>query len=122
MNRISKLVLPIILISFLFVTGCNQKQESSATGRIFVTIGTGGVTGVYYPTGGAISRIINQKFDTYRIKATVESTSGSVYNINAVLSGDLQFGIAQSDSQYQAINGQKDWQEKVPHKDMLSVF
>ena len=47
----------------------------------------------------------------YRIKATVESTGGSVYNINAVLSGDLDFGIAQSDRQYQAIEGLAEWQE-----------
>ena len=117
-----KIDLPFILISFLFVTGCDQKQESASSDRIFVTIGTGGVTGVYYPTGGAISRIINKKYDTYKIKATVESTGGSVYNINAVISGDLQFGVAQSDRQFQAINGQKEWKEKGPQKDLRSVF
>lgn len=125
MKIISRLMLPLIVISFLFifVTGCEQKKESAATpDRIFVTIGTGGVTGVYYPTGGAISRIVNKKFDTYKIKATVESTGGSVYNINAVLAGDLQFGVAQSDRQYQAINGEKEWKEKGPQKDLRSVF
>ena len=29
--------------------------------QTFVTIGTGGVTGVYYPTGGAICRLVNKK-------------------------------------------------------------
>jgi len=48
------------------------------------------LTGVYYPTGGAISRMINQKGKLYGIKAHPESTDGSVYNINAVLNGDLQ--------------------------------
>jgi len=88
----------------------------------FVTIGTGGVTGVYYPTGGAISRMINKKSKIYDIKATVESTGGSVYNINAVLSGDLEFGVAQSDRQFQAINGMAEWKKTGPQKDLRAVF
>ena len=96
--------------------GC-AKQETT-----FVTIGTGGVTGVYYPTGGAISRMVNKKYDTYKIKATVESTSGSVYNINAVVNGDLEFGVAQSDRQYQAYHGLAEWAESGPQTDLRSVF
>ncbi len=95
---------------------------SAATARIqFVTIGTGGVTGVYYPTGGAISRMVNKKSKIYNLKVTVESTAGSVFNINAVLNGDLEFGIAQSDRQYQAVNGMKEWKGK-PQKKLRAVF
>lgn len=94
----------------------------TASGRTFVTIGTGGVTGIYYPTGGAISRMINKKFEQYKIKATVESTGGSVYNINSVISGDLEFGIAQSDRQYQAYHGLAEWSEKGAQKDLRAVF
>ena len=50
----------------------------------FVTIGTGGITGVYYPTGGAIAKIINSKKDVYNIRASVESTGASKFNINAI--------------------------------------
>ncbi|MCP5107806.1 MAG: C4-dicarboxylate ABC transporter substrate-binding protein, partial [bacterium] len=64
-------------------------QECSAR-TTFVTIGTGGITGVYYPTGGAIAKMVNLKKKEYGIRATVESTGGSVFNINAVLSGDLE--------------------------------
>ncbi|UOD33813.1 TAXI family TRAP transporter solute-binding subunit [Deferribacteraceae bacterium V6Fe1] len=92
-----------------------------AHSKTFVTIGTGGVTGVYYPTGGAISKMVNQKSKEYGIKATVESTGGSVFNINAVVSGNLEFGIAQSDRQYQAYNGLAEWEGK-PQKDLRSVF
>lgn len=95
---------------------------SAAFARTFVTIGTGGVTGVYYPTGGAISRMVNKKAKEYGIKATVESTAGSVYNINAVLSGDLDFGIAQSDRQYQAYKGKAEWSSVGPRKELRSVF
>jgi TRAP transporter TAXI family solute receptor len=98
-------------------TGCQK-----GGGTRFVTIGTGGVTGVYYPTGGAISRMVNRKSRTYRIKATVESTAGSVYNINAVLSGDLDFGIAQSDRQYQALKGLAEWKEQGEQAELRSVF
>jgi TRAP transporter TAXI family solute receptor len=93
-----------------------------AAARTFVTIGTGGVTGVYYPTGGAISRMVNKKYSQYKIKATVESTAGSVYNINAVLSGDLDFGVAQSDRQYQAYNGIAEWGASGPQKELRAVF
>ena len=89
--------------------------------RTFVTIGTGGVTGVYYPTGGAISRMVNKKAH-YGIKATVESTAGSVYNVNAVVNGELEFGIVQSDRQFQAYNGLAEWSQSGPQKDLRSVF
>jgi len=88
----------------------------------FVTIGTGGITGVYYPTGGAICRIVNKKRDKYGIRCTVESTGGSVFNINAVLAGDLEFGIAQSDRQYQAVKGLAEWKDKGPQKDLRAIF
>jgi TRAP transporter TAXI family solute receptor len=90
--------------------------------RTFVTIGTGGITGVYYPTGGAIAKMVNQKKKEYGIRATVESTGGSVFNVNAVMNGDLEFGIVQSDRQYQAINGIAEWEEKGPQKDLRAVF
>jgi TRAP transporter TAXI family solute receptor len=108
----------ILVIILLFtVVGISETFA-----RTFVTIGTGGVTGVYYPTGGAISRMVNKKSGKYGIKATVESTAGSVYNINAVLSGDLEFGVAQSDRQYQAYNGLAEWAQKGPQKDLRAVF
>jgi len=109
--------LAISLLSLtLLASGCARRETT------FVTIGTGGVTGVYYPTGGAISRMVNQKYDEYKIKATVESTSGSVYNINAVVTGELEFGVAQSDRQYQAYNGLAEWSESGPQKSLRSVF
>ena len=96
--------------------GCKSKKAT------FVTIGTGGATGIYYPTGVAISRMINRNFDTYAIKATVESTSGSVFNLNAVMNGDIVFGVVQSDRQFQAYNGLAEWAEAGPQADLRSVF
>lgn len=50
----------------------------------FISIGTGGVTGVYYPTGGAICRMVNKNRKEHGIRCSVESTGGSVYNINTM--------------------------------------
>jgi TRAP transporter TAXI family solute receptor len=70
-----------------------------------ISIGTGGITGPYYPTGGAIAKIINKERRKYGIRCNVESTGGSVYNVNAIMGGDFEFGIVQSDRQYQAYAG-----------------
>ncbi len=71
----------------------------------FITIGTGGVTGVYYPTGGAICRMVNKLKKTSGIRCSVESTGGSVYNVNTINQDELDFGISQSDTAYQAYHG-----------------
>lgn len=105
---------PVLLITICLFLGCNQLT--------FVSIGTGAVTGIYYPTGGAICRMINEKIDRYQIKATVESTAGSVYNVNAVLNGDLEFGVVQSDRQYQAVHGLSEWKQLGPQENLRSVF
>jgi TRAP transporter TAXI family solute receptor len=88
----------------------------------FIAIGTGGLTGVYYPTGNAIARMINKKRRTYGIRCTVESTSGSVFNVNALMAGDLEFGVVQSDRQYQAWHGLAEWRRLGPQKDLRAVF
>ncbi len=88
----------------------------------FVTIGTGGITGVYYPTGGAIAKMVNEKRSEYGIRATVESTGGSVFNVNAVMTGDLEFGVVQSDRQYQAWKGEAEWADKGPQHELRAMF
>lgn len=106
------------------VPGCGGGEETTqGSGGIerFVTIGTGGVTGVYYPTGGAIAKLVNRKRDQYGVRMSVESTGGSVFNINAVLSGDMEFGIAQSDRQYQAVHGLAEWKDRGPQKKLRAI-
>ena len=94
---------------------------TSAVAYDYITIGTGGVTGVYYPTGGAICRLMNKIKKQTNIKCTVESTGGSVYNVNAIKKGDLDFGIVQSDVVYQAYNGEGRFTNK-PYKDLRVVM
>lgn len=82
----------------------------------FITIGTGGVTGTYYPTGGAICRLVNKYKKETKIRCSVESTAASVYNINTIKNGELDFGIAQSDVIFQAFQGTKKFKGKPVNK------
>lgn len=88
----------------------------------FVTIGTGGVTGVYYPTGGAICRLVNKGRKEHGIRCSVESTGGSVYNINTIRAGELDMGVAQSDWQYHSYNGTSKFADQGPFKELRAVF
>ena len=116
MKKVSLLAL---FVALAFVFGMVPADVQAKT--TFVTIGTGGITGVYYPTGGAIAKMVNAKRKQYGIRATVESTGGSVFNVNAVMSGDLEFGVVQSDRQFQAMKGMAEWDGK-PQKDLRAVF
>jgi hypothetical protein len=89
----------------------------------FITIGTGGVTGVYYPTGGAICRLVNAGRQEHGIRCSVESTGGSVYNVNTIRQGELDFGVVQSDVQYNALNGEGDeFKDQGPFEALRAVF
>jgi TRAP transporter TAXI family solute receptor len=88
----------------------------------FISIGTGGVTGVYYPTGGAICRLVNKDRKEHGIRCSAESTGGSIYNINTIRAGELEFGVAQSDWQYHAYNGTSKFKDAGAFKDLRAVF
>ena len=98
-----------------FAFGASAQQQ-------FVSIGTGGITGVYYPTGGAICRLVNKDRKEHGIRCSVESTGGSVYNINTVRSGELEFGVAQSDWQYHAYHGTSRFEEQGAFEGLRAVF
>ena len=95
---------------------------SAQDNQTFISIGTGGVTGVYYPTGGAICRLVNRGRADHGSRCGVESTGGSVYNINALRSGELEFGVAQSDWQFHAIEGTSQFEEQGAFEDLRAVF
>ena len=88
----------------------------------FISIGTGGVTGVYYPTGGAICRLVNKDRKDHGIRCSAESTGGSIYNINTIRAGELEFGVAQSDWQYHAYNGTSKFEEQGAFENLRAVF
>ena len=94
----------------------------AAAQQKFISIGTGGVTGVYYPTGGAICRLVNKGRKEHGIRCSAESTGGSIYNINTIKAGELEFGVAQSDWQYHAYNGTSKFEESGKFEKLRAVF
>ncbi|WPC74463.1 TAXI family TRAP transporter solute-binding subunit [Vibrio porteresiae] len=95
---------------------------NSVSAQEFITIGTGSVTGVYYPAGGAICKLVNQERKDHNIRCSVESTDGSIYNVNSIRSGELDFGIVQSDWQYHAYNGSSEFKDHGPYKKLRAIF
>ena len=95
---------------------------ASAQDQQFITIGTGGVTGVYYPTGGAICRLVNKGRKEHGIRCSVESTGGSVYNTRTIREGELDFGVVQSDVQAAGLAGTGSFADDGAYPDLRSVF
>jgi uncharacterized protein len=120
MKITSRLAVTIICCFVFTLTAVSQFAQAAE--QTYVTIGTGGVTGVYYPTGGAICRLVNKSKKDHGIRCSVESTGGSVYNLNAIAGGELDMGVAQSDWQYHAYNGTSQFKEVGPDKDLRAVF
>jgi len=97
-------------------------SPAAAQQQQFISIGTGGVTGVYYPAGGAICRLVNQNRKEHGIRCSVESTGGSIYNLNALRQGELEFGVVQSDWQHHSYHGTSQFSDAGPHEELRAVF
>ncbi|KAB2848488.1 MAG: TAXI family TRAP transporter solute-binding subunit [Hyphomicrobiaceae bacterium] len=104
-----------------FVAGLVLAAPAGAQQK-FITIGTGGVTGVYYAVGGAICRLLNKDRKTHGIRCSVESTGGSAFNINTIKSGELDFGMAQSDVHFNATKGIAQFKDSGAFADLRAVF
>ncbi len=111
-----------VLAALVAGTTALAAGAASAQDQTFIAIGTGGVTGVYYPTGGAICRLVNRDRAEHGIRCGVESTGGSVFNINAIRGGELEFGVAQSDWQFHAYRGTSRFEEQGAFEDLRAVF
>ncbi len=106
----------------LIMLGCLLPLLAVGAEQRFTSIGTGGLTGVYYPTGGAICRLLNRERKEHGIRCSVESTGGSIYNLNALASGELEFGVAQSDMQFHAYQGSSKFSEQGANPQLRAVF
>ena len=119
MSRISMCT---AMVAAAFVATATLPSVASAQQQRFVTIGTGGVTGVYYPAGGAICRLVNRERAKLGMRCSVESTGGSVANVNLLKSGEIEFGVAQSDVQFNAFKGVGSFQKEGAVSDLRAVF
>src|SRR3970040_1064076 len=107
------------LAAGLFVAGALAPTAQAQ--QKYMTIGTGGVTGVYYPAGGAVCRLVNKDRAKHGIRCSVESTGGSVFNINTIKAGELDMGVAQSDVHYNAVKGAGGFQKDGAFKELRAV-
>lgn len=108
-------------VAFVALASLSEALPVQAADK-YVTIGTGGVTGVYYPAGGAICRLVNRGRKDHGIRCSVESTGGSVYNLNAIRAGDIDIAIAQSDWQYHDYMGTGPFESIGADKKLRSLF
>ncbi|MTI07795.1 TAXI family TRAP transporter solute-binding subunit [Roseibium denhamense] len=93
-----------------------------ADDQAFITIGTGGVTGVYYPAGGATCKIVNLTRAEHGVRCSVETSLGSISNLDKLSEGGLDFGYVQSDWQHHAVNGTSIFEGSGPFPKLRSVF
>src|SRR3989440_11069361 len=113
-----------VQLKFLVLAGTALVAASATASaqQKFITIGTGGVTGVYYAVGGAVCRLMNKDRAKTGIRCSVESTGGSAFNINTIRGGELDFGLAQSDVQYTAVKGEGGFKQSGAFGDLRAVY
>lgn len=110
--------------SALLLPGAASAQDEPQ----FITIGTGGPTGVYFVVGNSVCRMVHKeaaegraKGRKHGLRCSAPSTAGSTYNIGQICAGELDFGVAQSDWQFHAVNGSAP--DRVnPCPDLRAVF
>ncbi|MGY3916141.1 TAXI family TRAP transporter solute-binding subunit [Aeromonas australiensis] len=91
-------------------------------GSLALTIGTGPLNGVYYPTGGAICRVLNAGHALHGDSCTVQSTRGSMANLKALGKGDVQLALVQSDVLHHALNGTGPFSGQGANNELRSLF
>lgn len=111
----------VVIVALFFAAACEKRDAPEGGGLKLVTIGAGAVTGVYFPTAGAIAKIVTEGKESHRVHVTVESTGGSAYNVNAMSGQDLDMGLVQSDVGHMAYNGVGDFAGR-PVTKLRSVF
>lgn len=93
---------------------------SPALAKQDLLFGGASITGVYYQVALQISNMMNKHMgDEYNFIG--RPTGGSVFNINALERGAFDFGVAQSDRNWQAFNGSADWEGRAV-TDLRSLF
>ncbi|AIL64723.1 TRAP transporter solute receptor, TAXI family [Rickettsiales bacterium Ac37b] len=112
----------LVTISTMLVIDSDFSWQASQAVEKFVIIGTGKVTGVYYPTGSAICRMVNRYRRTNSIRCSIDPSNGSLDNIQSLKNKTFDLGIIQSDIQYNAYNGIDNFANDGPDKSLRSIF
>lgn len=83
----------------------------------FITILTGGASGVYFPLGGAISKIYQEAGAT----ANSQSTAASATNATTVNQGEAEIALAMGDTVVDAFEGIDSFEEQGAQEDIRSI-
>jgi uncharacterized protein len=110
------------LCVLVFVLAGSVTCYAGSAEQQYAIVGTGGVTGVYYPAGGSICRMVNRNRAQHGIRCAVESTQGSIYNLEKVRARDLDFAVVQSDWHFHAVNGSAGFNSVGPDSSLRSLF
>ena len=116
-NKINK-----ICISLLACLSLYYSFSSVVFAAQYINIATGSITGVYYPAGGAICRLVNIGRKNHGIRCSSESTGGSVANLKSLRKETTDFAIVQSDWQSHAFFGTGFFGDQEPFDGLRSVF
>lgn len=88
--------LGIVVICMLFlVSACGGAGSSSSSKPQFLTIATASTGGTFYPIGIGLGQLWTEKLEDQGIKATGQSSAGSVENIDLLRNGEAQLAILQ---------------------------
>ena len=111
-GRLAALILLALTSSIAFPGAIQAKV-------VFLSLATGPISGVYYPTGRAICDAVNaESSDLY---CSAEPTPGSVYNVQAIATGEAEIALVQSDVQFAGTTGNGHW-EGHPVGNLRSVM
>ena len=94
---------------------------AAAAETSFVSVGTGAMSGLYYPVGRALCDLVNQGRRDHGVRCSAEPTIGSVFNVDQLQAGELDLALVQSDVQYAAYDGRGHWQG-APYSGLRSVL
>ncbi|MDR0550155.1 MAG: TAXI family TRAP transporter solute-binding subunit [Deltaproteobacteria bacterium] len=124
MGFLKFLVVVMAFWSWIWIWLAPTPANAQNSGRKVVYFGVGSVAGVYYPTGGAISRLMDKgrRAREHSIRCALESSEGSVENVLALGTGQFDVALVQSDVQAYAYDGTFGFQKTGPQKSLRSIF
>src|SRR5215469_16512075 len=124
-SRLRRIRLVVAALTIMFFGVAVVAPHTARAGDVvFASVGTGELNGVYYPVAKAICEIVNRDLSIDGVRCSPETTPGSVYNIHAIQSGELEFGIVQADVNFDAYKGEGAWVGKpfIGLRSVLSLY
>ncbi len=97
-------------------------SSAFAAAPVNLTISTGSVSGVYYPAGGAICRLLNKSQKQHQLRCSVTTSEGSIANIQKLRNNEVPLAIVQSDIEQHAFTGATEFAQSGPMPQLRALF